>query len=388
MKKQAFRPFLILLGVSSLLFSCQSPAKKISTPKILWKTNSYATLFQLGTAANDSFIILKHPDGTVLSKVFWGESDSVAGFRKIPQRNRIVSLAAPFSYMIAELGGANKIVGIENKHFISHPYFLNANQEFNSQLPIAEVSGSDGNIIPEKLVQTNPDLVWGFWVNKGDQEFAEGMTKNKIPFLWCMNWLEAHPLGRSEWIKAFGWVLGTPEKSEKLFQSIQDQYNQIKSKSSTENPCSVAANIPYPNGMWMIPVDKDLFNILVADAGGKLIAQPISKAASQTPIEKAVSIFQNAPIWINTDMYFSYEKLLIDQPKVASIVAFKNKQLYHYNLLNNQQINMRNPFWDRANLYAYEILEDLQTLFNHVKKQGNQPLPANTPLHYYKPFQP
>lgn len=361
-----------------LLSSCGNSGKNQSPTHIVWKKNSYATLFKVGTAEQDSFLEVYNDDGSMLGKFFWGNSDSVSGYRKITRRQRLVSMAAPYTYMLSELGLANRIVGVDNLKFIGHPTWLDLPKQWEdlsdlSELPLKpayrlpEVFGESGELLPEKLMSVNPDLVFGFWVNPADQEFAEGMTKKRIPFVWCKNWLEAHPLGRSEWLIAFGWITGTAGKADSLYSQIRTRYQETAKQVQQipkERRLSVAANIPYPNGMWFIPVESDQLRQLVADAGGDLVVLKKAKVFAPTPLEKAIPMMQNTDVWINIDLYDKGENLAIDYPQVKSIKAYKNRQVYHYNTTKN---TFRNPYWDRGNLYCNELLSDLTAIFNRVR---------------------
>lgn len=360
--------------VISVVSSCGKAAKNDAVTNIVWKKNDYASLFKLGTAGKDSFMEVYNNDSSVLGKFFWGESDSVAGYRKINNRNRIVSLGAPYSFMLTELGMAGRIVGVDNLDYIGHPAWLEpaAPGKDISESGIAdafrklEVYSKSGTLLPEKLTSVNPDVVIGYWTTPADQEFAEGMTKKKIPFIWCQNWLENHPVGRSEWILAFGWITGTGAKAESLYTAIKTDYLKLAEQAKAidrEEVMTVAANVPYPNGSWFMPVKSDLLYTMVADAGAELIALDKDKSMATMPMEKAIGMVKNANIWINTDMYSYAKQLALDNPSVSSVKAFKDKHVYHYNSVNN---NFRNPFWDRGNMYCNEVLADLITIINEM----------------------
>lgn len=387
MKTSNLLTFAAITAVISLVLSCGKSVKNDAVTNIVWKKNDYASLFKLGTAGKDSFLEVYNNDSSVLGKFFWGESDSVAGYRKISNRNRIVSLAAPYTFMLTELGVAGRIVGVDNLDYIGHPAWLQPAAEGKdiSESGIAdaykklEVYSKSGRLLPEKLKSVKPDVVIGYWTTPDDQEFAEGMTKKQIPFIWCQNWLENHPLGRSEWILAFGWITGNVSKAESLFTTIKTDYLKLAEQTKAadrEEVITVAANVPYPNGSWFMPVKSDLLYTMVADAGAELIALDKDKSMATMSMEKAIGMVKNASIWINTDMYNNAKQLELDNPSVGSIKAFKDKHVYHYNSVKN---NFRNPYWDRGNMYCNEVLADLITIINEMPDAGK-----SQQLHYYR----
>lgn len=374
MRALSFFTIAGIAAVSMWVASCSNASKTKDVTNIVWKKNDYATLFKLGTLEKDTFLEVYNNDSSVLGKYFWGISDSVSGYQKINRRNRIVCCSGPYNYMLTELGLIQRIVAVDNLNYIGHPAWLTPASEGQelSQSPIAEsckkpeVYTQSGTLSAEKLLAVKPDLVINYWTNPADQEYAETMTKKKIPFIWCQNWLENHPLGRSEWLLAFGWLTGTSQKADSIYTHIKNDYIAkcaLVKSMKIQNPPAVAANVPYPNGTWFLPVKSDLLAQMVLDAGGRLIALDKDKSMAITPIEKAIALVKDADVWINVDMYSNAKSLLIDQPSVASIRAFKNQKVYHYNAVKN---NNRNPFWDRGNLYCNLVLNDLITLFSKL----------------------
>ena len=404
MKSRVFLAIGCCILGSFFLNSCGNSAKNEAATNIVWKKNKYATMFKVGRSSTDSFLEVYNDDGTVLGKFFWGSSDTISGYRKIKSRERLVSLAAPYTFMLSELGLASRIVAVDNLKFIGHPDWLELPTDWEdlpdlSEIPIKssfrvpEVFGQSGELLPEKLLVVKPDLVFGFWVNPADQEFAEGMTKKQIPFVWCKNWLEAHPLGRSEWLIAFGWIAGKAEQSDSIFNRINTEYLSIAEQTKQlpkDKRLSVAANVPYPNGTWFVPVESDQLNQLVSDAGGELVVLKKAKVFAPTPLEKAIPMMQNTDVWINIDMYNKGENLAIDYPQVKKIKSYKNQNVYHYNTTKN---NFRNPYWDRGNLYCNELLSDLSSIFNSVRSgssegtslaSGGKVTQAKLELKYYR----
>jgi iron complex transport system substrate-binding protein len=64
----------------------------------------------------------------------------------------------------------------------------------------------------------------------GNMSYERYAQKN-IPCIPISEYLEVHPLGRAEWIKVFGVLLGEPQKAEKTFETISQTYNALKEKA-------------------------------------------------------------------------------------------------------------------------------------------------------------
>ena len=91
-----------------------------------------------------------------IGKFFWGSSLKIEGYQKIENRSKIVSLSAIHTGMLAELGLAKSIVGVESKQYIAHPIIYQS-----SALDSVQELAPEGSIIPEKLAKLNPQILFG-----------------------------------------------------------------------------------------------------------------------------------------------------------------------------------------------------------------------------------
>jgi len=85
---------------------------------------------------------------------------------------------------------------------------------------------STGHDIDAEIVYgINPQLlfVYPFGGNNYDKYLKRG-----IGCVQVSEYLETHPLGRAEWIKVFGALLGEEQKADSVFNSIANEYNNLK----------------------------------------------------------------------------------------------------------------------------------------------------------------
>ena len=100
-------------------------------------------------------------------------------------------------------------------------------------------------------------------------EVQEKLEKFGIPVLVEHSSYESHPLGRTEWIKLYGVLLGKEDQAQKLFQ---EQVDKLKSVENSENTGKTVAFF-YINSMGAANVRKsnDYVSKMIELAGGEYI---------------------------------------------------------------------------------------------------------------------
>jgi iron complex transport system substrate-binding protein len=340
-------------------YGCGEKSKDRPADNIVWIKNQYATLFRVGYTTTDSFLELLSDPQTQKSvgRFFWGRSESVRGYQKITDRHRIVSLSAIHTGMLTELNAHVDLVGVESKKYIAHPLLSN-----NSLLKTLNEVDPDGPTVPEKLALCNPGILFGSITSLDDKQTIERLGKDKFAVLWCNNHLENHPLGRAEWLIAMGWAMGKSSVAQATFNAVRTDYEKwvTEAKKNTKISPKVIVNCVY-NGMWFVPQNASYMAQFIRDAGGKPITAAVGSGSNVVSIEKAITLFREADIWINTDLCNSMACLKSSDPRVVYIKAFREGKAYHFN--KQLQPNGSNPYWDMGCIYPNRILGDLFHIF-------------------------
>lgn len=376
----SLRASLVFIAISTVIClsnGCQNASQKTAPKGVVWITNSHAQLFRMGHSKTDSFLELYDAPNSMLSigKFFWGSSTRIEGYQKITNRSKIVSLSAIHTGMLAELGLAKSIVGVESKQYIAHPSIYQS-----SLLDSFQELAPDGPIIPEKLAKLHPQLLIGYVFNIQEKNTIERIAKNHFPVVWANNHLEPHPLGRAEWIVAMGWLLGKSKESSALFQGIAKEYLAIAKRtaeaanpdqdknptSDTKNPKgrpTVMMNMPY-NGQWFVPQGQSYMSQFVLDAGGMPITlQPQGSGSNMVGLEKALQAMKLADIWINTDQCNTRKCLVEMEPRVMNIKAMQSNRVFNFNKKLNP--NGSNSYWDLGCIFPNILLRDLNKIMQN-----------------------
>lgn len=388
--------FTTILIAICIVDGCGNAPEKSGPNDVVWITNSHAKLFRIGFTKKDSFLEVYDAPNSMLNigKFFWGQSPKIDGYQKIENRSKIVSLSAIHTGMLAELGLAKSIAGVESRQYIAHPRIYQS-----SLLDSMQELAPNGPIIPEKLANLKPNLLIGYIFNIQEKNTIERIAKNHFPVVWANNHLEPHPLGRAEWIVAMGWLLGKSKESTELFNRISTEYLSIAKQaasasidvesakplkpdpSTTNTPNllkgensnsesqksrtrpTVMMNMPY-NGQWFVPQGQSYMSQFILDAGGiPITLQPQGSGSNMVGLEKALQAMKLADVWINTDNCNTRKCLVETEPRVMNIKALQGNRVFNFNKKLNP--NGSNSYWDLGCIFPNIVLRDLYNIIQN-----------------------
>lgn len=106
-------------------------------------------------------------------------------------------------------------------------------------------------------------------------ETREKIEQLGVPVLIERSSYESHPLGRMEWIKLYGLLLGKYDEAEKYFNEKTADFDQLtKQVAGNENKKTVAFFYISSNGYVNIRKPGDYISKMIELAGGKYIFEP------------------------------------------------------------------------------------------------------------------
>ncbi len=328
---------------------------------IVWQSNSYSHLFKLGTKGKDSFLLIKNPEDTsrYLQVFHWGSTLEFPGVFHLQKNARTGSMSAVFSGMFELLNCANRIVCVDDVRYMSTPQCRRRIKKGEIQ-SVAQA----GNLNKEKLLSIKPDWVVAYYIDKREQENWLQVNKAGIPVIFCQNYLENHPLGRAEWLRVFGWLLGKAEQAEMEFRMIEEHYRQTAEavKSLDDANPTVFCNAPY-SGIWDVPAGKSYMAQLLDDAGANYLWKNESGTGKITlDIEKVFQKAAGADFWINPGACTNLQCITSSDRRLGMFEAVKNRMVYNATELSYPE--GANAWWDYAVVRPDLALNDLAHIFH------------------------
>lgn len=106
-------------------------------------------------------------------------------------------------------------------------------------------------------------------------EVKEKLEQFEIPVLVERSSYEAHPLGRTEWIKLYGVLLGKEEEAEKLFKEQEERMESVLSEENTGK--TVAFFYITTNGLANVRKSNDYVSKMIELAGGRYIFENLGE---------------------------------------------------------------------------------------------------------------
>ena len=134
--------------------------------------------------------------------------------------------------------------------------------------------GGDAGLDEEVLLISGADVLTSYPF--GDP--MKGLTQRTgIPVMAMAEYAEAHPLGRAEFVKVFGWLTGRMKEAEAVFHRVESAYLQAKAtamSAAEKEGRPIVFTGSSKGGKWTAPAGDGLVARLIADAGGEYAFDP------------------------------------------------------------------------------------------------------------------
>ncbi len=360
--------YKILLLFVVLFAACNSENKTIENKEKSDLNPSYAKLFEIKKDKKD-FLVSIYDKERKNHKDFRLSDSAKTGCIQIPVK-KIICLSTTHLGFLNRLDMRDKICGVGGTNYIYDPKL----REYVKQGKIVDV-GYEGSLNWEKIIEMQPDLIMGFKVEGEISQTEEMANRYKIPFIAVSEYLEPSPLGQAEWIKLFGLLTGSYDKSLKLFYETSENYLNLKKTvpQNVKKP-EVLLNMPF-KGTWYVPGGKSNIAVLVKDAGGKYFNEDNTDThSSPMDIEALFLKADSIDLWLNTGQANSLEDILLTDSRLENFKAFKNGNVYNRNAKLSP--GGGNDFMESGIANPDVILKDLIKII--------QPDTKNSNFYYYK----
>ena len=232
----------------------------------------------------------------------------------------------------------------------------------------------------EKIIDLSPDgILLSPFENSGGYGRIE---KLGIPIIECADYMETSPLGRAEWMRFFGMLVGKEKVADDLFRQIEKEYVSLKKEvkesskeGETETHPSVITELKFGSA-WYVPGGKSTVARLLADAGANYIfADNTNSGSVPLSFETVFDKGQNADFWLikyNQPIDKTYTELTRDYAPYKNFEAWKKQRIFG---CNTNKVN----FYEESPFHPERLLKDLIKIFYPA-------LLPNYDLVYYSPL--
>lgn len=268
--------------------------------------------------------------------------------------------------MLELLHEENSLVGFPNAKYISSP----KTRKLVDNGQIKEL-GKEQKINTELLLALNPEAVVGFSLSSNNKMF-KNIEKFGINVILNGDWLEKSPLGRAEWIKFFGLLYEKEKLANRIFNTIEKQYNAVKhlAKQSKTKPKILSGVMN--QDQWNLPAGDSYVAQFLNDANINYPWQDSKGTGSLSLSFETVFVeAKDAQIWISPGFFESYKQLKDANEHYAQFDAFKNKEIYNFTSRKGETGGIL--YYELALIQPHIVLKDLIKVFHPELLIGYEP---------------
>ena len=247
---------------------------------------------------------------------------------RTPLESNLV-FTAPHCQLLTELGCQNAITGVCDKDYINIPDIKSrAQADAKVAHPIMDCGSSMQPDI-ERIIPLHPKALL---ISPLENSGGYGkLDKLRIPVIETADYMETSPLGRAEWIKLYGLLLGS-SKADSLFSAIEKEYLQLKAEAA-KLPLGLSILTERKTGnVWYVPGGKSTMGILLRDAHARYIFadDTHSGSLSMSP-EQIIAKGNQVDVW--AFKYFggnalTKQDLLAEYQGYQALKAFQTGTVY------------------------------------------------------------
>lgn len=269
---------------------------------------------------------------------------------RTPLKNALV-YSAVHTGLFTELGSPETVKGIVDAQYFTDSLVL----EGVKAGKIADCGSSMAPTI-EKVIEMKPD---GILLSPyQDSNFGQ-LEKLKIPLIMCADYMEHTPLGRAEWIKFYGALVGKEKEAESIYNQVVADYNKLKEarKTAVNHPKVLTETVI--SGIWNVPGGKSYMAQVIQDAGGNYPwADDDHSGSLSLDFNQVLAVAKDADVWLVKSFDINtYDDLKGAYSLNEKFDAFKNRKVYTCDT-NATRLFERFPFHPELLLLEFSNIFD------------------------------
>ena len=202
------------------------------------------------------------------------------------------------------------------------------------------------------------------------------LEKTGLPIVECADYMETSALGRAEWIKFYGMLVGKESQSIEYFNGVRDRYLKLK------NAAAKAARRPrllvdMLNGStWFQPGGNSIYGAMFRDAAADYSMGCKDVSGTQAlSLESVMKQSLDADVWLikyGRTQDYTYQSLAGQNKAYTRFKAYKTHKIFACN-------TFKTAYYDEVPFRPDLLLADLVEIFH----PGLLP---NHKLNYYLPL--
>lgn len=270
---------------------------------------------------------------------------------RVPVR-RLATTSCTHVGVLAELGATDVLCGVTD------PYLI-YNAHVRERVATGNIMdlGSAMQIQTERVVGAEAEAIMLSAYSASDPN-ALLMEKLGIPVIYNNEWTEQSPLGRAEWMRFVGALVGREAEADSLFSELRTRYERLSAQVQTDGAAkrSIVSGSSF-RGTWYVPAGGTYMGQLFADAGAEYFyANDASAQSLPLSMETVLQNLGTADVWVGAPATTLRELATLDDHHTW-MHAYQTGDVYHFNRRSTPE--GANDFWEQGVVRPDLILQDL-----------------------------
>lgn len=358
MSRSLYRAAFFIAVLLPLLISCKG-GESLSAP-VADSKMIYARNISLESVAEGVTIVeLRDPWDTLSLRQRYiladRQADIPVGIQegiviRVPVE-RAVSYTSVHSSIMEQLGTLDALCGVCEPEYITSAEILRR----VSDGTVADLGlATSPNL--EKIIDLEAEIIIASPFENSGFGSAE---KIGVPIVEAVDYMENHPLGRTEWVKFYGLLFGRASEADSVFEATSTHYKELKELASTAKSRPTVVLEKRYGPAWAVPCGESYIAKMHADAGADYMFAGIPGTNSKPlTFENVLDVASAADFWL-----FKYtgncsrKSLKEEYPPYAGFDAFGRDAIYGCNTLTT-------TYYDDITIHPDLILEDLIAIYH------------------------
>ncbi|WP_338221808.1 ABC transporter substrate-binding protein [Algoriphagus sp. oki45] len=225
------------------------------------------------------------------------------------------------------LGDTDKLIGFPQTDLIS-------SVAARARIDAGKITdlGNGPSANPEMVIDLQPDWIMISTLGE-DLRYLDLFAQANIPALINGEYVEQNPLGRAEWIKFTGILLGKYEEAVAEFEKIKTAYQEaekLAAQITADNQPKVLSGVMYQD-IWYAPGAESWGAQILQNAGGDYVFSDQTGSGSlQLNYEFVLDRAAEAEVWIGSADFPDVKTMGSSEPRYQNFQAWKSGQVYTY----------------------------------------------------------
>ena len=326
-----------------------------------------------GTMRYARWLMMTDSTATVLNP--WREGEVLHTYR-LPSSDATPSAMAPYrravsatslhAYLALRLGALDRLAGVMDADYIVAP-------ELKAALTADQDMGNSLSPNLERIKAAGCDLIFASPFENAGYGPLETLG---VPIVDCADYMEDIPLGRAEWMRFYGRLLGHAAEADSICAAEESAYDAL---------CTPGQSAAWPSVLlgkrsgqaWYVPGGLSYMGRLLDDADTRYVfADEASHGSIPLDFEAVYGRAKDADLWLITyaappaeDGTFApmtYADLAAEDERYAKFRAFSERRVWAVNTLAV-------PYYDALPWSPAALLRDVIIIAHPDRFPGEKP---------------